>query len=603
MKLVSIYCNFENIFPVITFRGNLNIIYAQVKDKHNLNKDSHNLGKSFLIEVINFCLLKQINAEHPFLKRADLFDDFEFYLEIEAHDKKFITVKRRVNKEHRYPISIHLSGKKSVDLRSQSLDQWTHPSLKLRSSSSEKGAKDTLNDLLKIDIISPYDYRKGLGYVLRTQADYDDVFQLKKFSHGKDIDWKPFVALLLGYDHDLVSKKYDLDNAKGKAVSRMKEAEKEASAASSEYDELKAIISIKQQDINSRRQLIEKFSFREIEDNINENLVENIEVNISELNQKKYLIDCELHEINHSLETEFNFDIKNIEKIFKEVEITFPDSLIHNYQDLINFNKKLTRARKERLENVRRMKLKARAAIEDDLQKLDVLRQKELSQLQEQETLNKYRQLQYGLIQSERDMNELEKRLELLNRASLYQKDIQAVDIQISETSEALREAVRSQNETLESIRVHFASYIKEVFNRNAVLFVQPNKLANLEFKVRTLDHEDQDTFEGDGSSYKKLLCVCFDIALLNEYYSKSFYHFVFHDGVFEGLDDRKKETLINLIKKICIKTNIQYIFTIIDSDIPQYLNSENALLNEDDIILRLHENGKEGRLFKMDTF
>jgi uncharacterized protein YydD (DUF2326 family) len=36
-------------------------------------------------------------------------------------------------------------------------------------------------------------------------------------------------------------------------------------------------------------------------------------------------------------------------------------------------------------------------------------------------------------------------------------------------------------------------------------------------------------------------ICALFDLALLKVYESAPFFHFVYHDGVLEGLDDRKK--------------------------------------------------------------
>ena len=39
-------------------------------------------------------------------------------------------------------------------------------------------------------------------------------------------------------------------------------------------------------------------------------------------------------------------------------------------------------------------------------------------------------------------------------------------------------------------------------------------------------------TSEGKGTSYKKMLCAAFDMAVLETYADKSFYRFVYHDGI-----------------------------------------------------------------------
>ena len=56
--------------------------------------------------------------------------------------------------------------------------------------------------------LNPWSYRKGLGYQLRSQDDYRDVFHLRKFA-GEHSDWKPFLAHMLGFDDQLVSLHYE----------------------------------------------------------------------------------------------------------------------------------------------------------------------------------------------------------------------------------------------------------------------------------------------------------------------------------------------------------------------------------------------------------
>ena len=60
MRLSSIYTNKPRIFPRINFNEGFNIIFAKVKDPSKVEKDSHNLGKTFLIKVIDFLLLADI---------------------------------------------------------------------------------------------------------------------------------------------------------------------------------------------------------------------------------------------------------------------------------------------------------------------------------------------------------------------------------------------------------------------------------------------------------------------------------------------------------------------------------------------------------------
>jgi uncharacterized protein YydD (DUF2326 family) len=602
LKLSSLYSNLENIFPRIIFHDGLNIIFAQVRDPENFKKDSHNLGKTFLIQVLEFCLLKNIDHNHPFKKRRDIFNQFDFYLEIETHKGDFVTVKRKVEKGL---ISINITKEKNKDLRLLSDEKWSYPSLRLSSKRPDQNAKGILNELLDLRAIAPYSYRKGVGYFLRSQNDYDDVFRISRFAAGKDRDWKPFLALLLGFDYTIIDRKYDLDTRKENLKLLLSEANKEALVEKNGYDELKAIIAVKRNEVERQRKLVNDFSFASVESEINENLVSHIETQISELNERKYIIDYELSEIERSLKTHLEFDLNKINNIYEEIQLTLPDNLIKSYEELIEFNKRLTNARSGRLRTIKEHRLSELEAIKDQLELLNANRQNALASLREKETLEKYRKLQSHLMEVEREIYDLEQRLVLLDRVSVYRKDIQSLDAKSDEIIEDIREAIHQQNERLNSIRFKFNAYVKEVFNRNAIFYVEQNKDGNLDFKVRTLtgDKLVEETFECEGTSYKKMMCACFDLALLSEYSNEPFYHFVYHDGIFESLDDRKKITLIKMVKRVCMEHKLQYILSIIDSDMPKDPVKHNLLFSENEIICFLSDEGDKGRLFKMPTF
>jgi uncharacterized protein YydD (DUF2326 family) len=76
---------------------------------------------------------------------------------------------------------------------------------------SIRKAVDRLNSYLDLNSIAPWPYRKGVSYFLRTQSDYQDVFQISKFSIGEHSEWKPYLAKLLGFDDSLLKEKYDID--------------------------------------------------------------------------------------------------------------------------------------------------------------------------------------------------------------------------------------------------------------------------------------------------------------------------------------------------------------------------------------------------------
>ena len=75
MKLSQLYAN--KSFKHVKFNDGLNLVLAKVTKKLDLNKDSHGLGKSTLIEVLDFMLLKEIKGEDTFKKHKAIFADYD----------------------------------------------------------------------------------------------------------------------------------------------------------------------------------------------------------------------------------------------------------------------------------------------------------------------------------------------------------------------------------------------------------------------------------------------------------------------------------------------------------------------------------------------
>ena len=97
-------------------------------------------------------------------------------------------------------------------------------------------------------------------------------------------------------------------------------------------------------------------------------------------------------------------------------------------------------------------------------------------------------------------------------------------------------------------------------------------------------------------------LLVVEDNPLLRAHLDDKFPRFVYHDGVFESLDDRKKENLLAIIRRYA-ELGIQPIITLIDSDLPQRARDDEPVFSAEEIVVRLHDESEQGRLFKMKAW
>ena len=105
MKLSRLYSNRPDLFEAVTFSQGLNVILAEIRVPDNRKKDTHNLGKSTLGRLLDYCFLSTRNPSFFLFKHFDLFEDFVFYLEIQLIDDSYVTVRRSVKEstKSKYP--------------------------------------------------------------------------------------------------------------------------------------------------------------------------------------------------------------------------------------------------------------------------------------------------------------------------------------------------------------------------------------------------------------------------------------------------------------------------------------------------------------------
>jgi uncharacterized protein YydD (DUF2326 family) len=124
MKLSKLYSNRPEIFGPITFVTGMNVILAEIRLPENKRKDTHNLDKTTLGRLIDFCLLSTRDSRFFLFKHLDLFNDFVFFIEIELLDGSFLTVRRGVQDASRISYKKHLESDK--DLATLAESEWDH---------------------------------------------------------------------------------------------------------------------------------------------------------------------------------------------------------------------------------------------------------------------------------------------------------------------------------------------------------------------------------------------------------------------------------------------------------------------------------------------
>jgi uncharacterized protein YydD (DUF2326 family) len=241
-----------------------------------------------------------------------------------------------------------------------------------------------------------------------------------------------------------------------------------------------------------------------------------------------------------------------------------------------------------------------------ELSSLGKKRSDMLSFLSSTDVFGKYKQVSDDLVTLRADIQTFERQRGFLTRLQQLRTDIRTINEQREHLQTQIEEDVEKQNVDAESlftsIRLFFSEIIEDVIDRKALLSVSPNKDGHLDFKVEILDESGNSTSADRGYSYRKLLCIAFDMALLRAHLDHKFPRFVFHDGFFESLDTRKKENLLAVIRQYA-ELGIQSIVTLIDSDLPQRNEKDGPVFSPEEIVLMLHDETEQGRLFKMKSW
>lgn len=593
MKFSKLYSNkkFKNII-FNTQSGGLNVILADVKF-HKSDADTHNLGKSTLIEVLDFMLLKDIKAEHFFKKIKNLqtgdplFKGYEFYLEILLNNGQYLTIHRAIDKPTRINFKHH----------NKPSEGFIHYTAWDKDDISLDKAQTYLNNCLKLDFCerTSYDYRKLLNYSLRKQGDYKDLFQLEKFSRGKDRDWKPFMFELLGFNGSLLVMKYDLEEQIKQIKTYIKEQEKDSDVRSGEKDKIVGQIQNKDEEKRVLERQLEKLDFNKQDQRIISDLTERIENQISDYNKQLYQIEFDIQKLESSISERFSFDISRVESLFGEVEVFFPDKLKKTYNDLLEFNRKITEERNSQIQTTLIQKKSERQVIINKLRNLSEEKEQYAKLILDTSIFKKYKEYQRELAKIQEDLVRLESKLDTFDTIEKRNK-------QIDELKEELKKVVTEidgelgntiSNKQYNSIRKIFRDLVLKILNAQAVLSIYKNTNDNIEFK-----YDIENTAQKEGFTYGKLLCVAFDMAVIIYYSTQSYIKFIYHDDVFGSEDNRLKIRLLSVIREFCEKYDLQYIFTAIRHDFPK--NEPLFEFKDSEKILELHDGNEDGKLFYM---
>ena len=419
MKLSKFYSNKPELFEPVDFAQGLNVIQAEIRLPENRDKDTHNLGKTTLGRLLDFGFLAGKDAKFFLFKHADLFKDFFFLLEVELQDASFVTVRRGVEEATKISFKKHEAGHQ--DFSALPVSGWDHQDVPF------DRARELLDGLLDWRALKPWSYRKGLGYLLRSQEDFREVFQLRKFA-SKHADWKPFLAHMLGFNSQLVTQHYEKEEELSKKQDTARTIKNELGGSVEDISKIEGILLLKQKEAEKKQKLLDAFDFRAQDKDGTKQLVDDINERIAALNADRYSLSQNKKKVLASLEEDqILFNPDEAQRLFDEAGVLFKGQIKKDFQQLIAFNKAITDERRGYLQEERaeiEVELKGVSA---ELNSLGKKRSDMLSFLSGTDIFGKYKQVSDEMVTLRAEIASLEHQRGFLHRLQELRSDIRAL--------------------------------------------------------------------------------------------------------------------------------------------------------------------------------
>lgn len=606
MKLSQIYSNKPRIFLPIRFNGvldnELSVIFARVKKPKDPLKDSHNLGKTLLIDLVDFLLLKNLNdvPQHFLAKHALLFAEWVFYLEIQCPKGTYLTLKRSVKENTRIAFKAHGQPLKPTEDNVAIPNNWDHTDVAL------ERAQDLLDAQLGLETIKPFSYRSGVGYFLRTQADYHDLFQLMKTKEGADKAWKPYLAKVFGIDPDLVIRKYALDDEVAELKKKADEIQQSVpNVRTRQLNELRMDVSSRRQQLSETEGRLDRFKFAQEELRISKEAAEELETEDAELNDRIANLDYDIAQMRTSMQRSLSFDLDQIAKVFEETKTYFAPQLSKEYEELVQFNKTITTERKKFLRQQLTDLEKERAELVARKAEVDEKRARYYEILKERDTFKRFKSLQKEQASQRAELEQRQLQIRHLQELLVAEQKYRTKLVERQTAIAEITAQVSAGTEIQEEINMNFSRMVRRVLALNGGVYLEMNQYGNIDPKYNAdpPKTETGQSSQAEGNTYKRFLCILFDLAVLKAYCEKPFFRFVYHDGILETMDERKKIALLKLLGEFCVETNVQSIFSVIQAEMPEDSEGKRLEFKPDQIVRELSDVGVNGRLFSLAPF
>lgn len=543
----GIFANKATFHPVL-FTAGLNVILAERHDASDQKETRNGLGKSTLIQIIDFCLGSSVTKGEGL--GFEILNEWAFTIDITVAGKR-VKATRAVSASTR----LIIDGDTDGWMKQPTLDEDTGEYI-LSADDWKKVLGWSLFKLQTVETTEKYkpSFRSLVSYFVRLGPNaYTDPFSYFRNQNVGSIQLN--IAYLIGLNAQYAATWQELKD-KDKALNALEDAvdtgvHKSAGDLEAEKIRLEDVFDKERKELAGFK-VHEQYSTLEIRVNqLTKVIHEHSNANLSDRRKLQLYKDAGTEEAAP--------DHQKLEDIYKQSGLLFPDTVKRSLNDAKTFHSQIIKNRKEFLEiEVTRLK-RAITDRENEIKSLTIQRAALLEILETHGAFEEYMRLQEGHAATGQKLENVKSKIADIRNASSQKKLVKAERLELTRKAEIDYEERRNSWEKA----VRF-------FNEHSqALYNTPGKLViDISEKGYKFDVEiERSESEGIG----KMKLFCFDL-MLARLWSKEYngIDFLVHDSVmYDGVDARQRALALELAASISLENDFQYICTLNSDMIP----------------------------------
>lgn len=540
--LHSLTANKKSFTPIL-FRNGLNIVVAKKAEKSEDNKTRNGLGKTTLLNIINFCLGNDPSAAVSNVWSRNL-QGWEFTLEATISGSR-VKITRGITE----PDIIKIKG---------DISDW--PNL----NDGFLAPDDALNVSLKTWRIFLGQSFFGLPQeMLSTQQhpSYEELInyfiRINYESEKRPVERLGFrvemsIAYLMGLNWDYIVKLNELRARKTEANTMANAAKLDAKRMGNTIEQLRGQCKLMRHDIEIQKQELDKYNVQPIYDEIKKEADE-INDKLLKLSNERSNNQTRLREAQKALKR-ISDSCKSVNEIYEEAGITFGDQVKKSLEEVCDFHRRVSFNRREYFEEqIDTLKKKIGKSLQEE-ELLGTRKLKCMEILSISGALDQHVKLVEAYQGKLNELSEKERCLEQMRRAEEDKEKIKAEE-------EALAKKAAAVYTELDMVRKSAKDFFAHI---TGILYKKPGEL-----NLQLIDEGSRLGFSfwskipcDDSSGIKKMRVFAFDVTMLNQQIvCNRPIDFLVHDSsIFDATDPRQIALGLKEVKEFCEKNNCQYI-------------------------------------------